>query len=142
MKSETAVTKNYLPNATGHVPSRHWRKLRTTTSIEASLFGDGSNFEELVKTFVVYRLIVASGFIHQPNAIETVHLAVVPNPENSSGILCPWLTHITPYRNHRARGNGDWKGVLFFRLYSEWQLCSRFSLHLSPGPGYILPPSN
>ena len=80
--------------------SLHRGKLRTPTIIKTALLAEGLNFEKLIQTFMVYRLVVGPGFVRQPDAIETVHFAVVPYSENPSGHARPRLRYVTPHANY------------------------------------------
>ena len=86
--------------STGQLASFHRRELRTPTTVKTAFLAERLNFEKLIQTFMVYRLVVAPGFVHQPDAIETVHFAVIPDSENPSGLACPRLRYVPPHTNH------------------------------------------
>src|SRR5258706_8338347 len=87
----------------------HRGKLRTPASVETALLGDGLNIKETIQTFMVDCLAIFPFLIHEPDAIEAIHLAVVSNPEYPSDLACPRTTRLAPHGKHRAGRNGNRK---------------------------------
>jgi hypothetical protein len=61
-------------------------------------------------------LVVFSLFIHQPDAIETVHFTVVAHPESSSNLVYPGTACLAFHRNQGTGGNGTGNKYFFFGL--------------------------
>jgi hypothetical protein len=115
--SMSLISKAFAPVS---IFGRDRRKLKATASVKTAFLRDRPNLKKLIQTLVVYCLVMAAGFVHQPNAVKTVHFAVIPYPENQPGIACPRFPYATPHSNYRTGRNRDRKGVLLLWFDRKW----------------------
>ena len=71
-------------------------------------------------------LVVFSIFIYEPDAIESVHFAVVANPKSPANLP---TTCLSSHRNDRTRRNWNRKRIFLLWLLGERQLQFRFVFH-------------
>ena len=87
----------------------HREELRTAASVEAALFGDGPDVKELIQELMVDGLAVLSFFIHQSDAIQAIHFAVVAHSEGASNLFCQPTARVGPDGNYGAGRNWNRK---------------------------------
>jgi hypothetical protein len=72
------------------------------------LFRPFHDFETLQKRYVIRRLLILSRIVHEPNAIQTVLAAVIPDTKPPANIGFPAFGHsISAYQLNDRAGRDD-----------------------------------